>query len=113
MLFDYPVHTMAEGLELAKEKYGADAETKRARGAKTVQENKNKRVDRLIQFIGNWPDIRKDGDRMTPKISDAISYFTDNDGNAAKGFTDDTIRRWAAEDGAEFRIENGYLYLNT
>lgn len=112
VLFDYPVHTIAEGLEDAKEKYGADSETKRARGSKTVKDNKNKRVDRLIQFIMNWPEIRTGNDHMTPKVSDAIKYFTDNDGNAAKGFSIDTIRRWASEENAEFKIENGYLYLN-
>lgn len=113
VVFNYPVHTIAEGLEEAKEKYGADAETKRGRAAKTIKDKKNKRVNRLIEFIMNWPDIRKGDDHMTPKISDAIQYFTDNDGNITKGFDEKTIRRWAKEEDAEFKIENSYLYLKT
>jgi len=106
-VFRYPVHELAEGLEGAGEKYGADAETKRERSAQTRSNQKYERIDGLINFIDNWEFIRKDGDHKIPKISDALAYF-----DGQKGFSETNIKRWAADSDAGFSIENGgYLFI--
>ena len=106
-VFEYPMHHQAEGLEAAGEKYGASADIKRERGHRTQTDQKNERIDRLIEFIINWPDIRQGNDHMTPKISDALNYF-----DGMKGFSETSIKNWVRSEDAGFRIENGYLYVN-
>ena len=105
-VFKYPVHEYAEGLSEAGEKYGADSDVKRKRSAAARGEQKQERVDGLMNFIQNWEFIRQDGDHMMPKVSDAVTYF-----EGQKGFSEANIKKWAKENNASFEIKDGYLFI--
>ena len=106
-IFKYPIHERAEGLDAAGEKYGADADTQRERSARTRNDQMKEKIERLVEFIVNWPEIRQGNDHMTPKISDALLYFED-----VEGFSESSIKRWAKMNDSGFTTENGYLYVN-
>ena len=105
-VFKYPVHEYAEGLEGAGEKYGADADVYRKRSAATRADQKQERIERLLEFIENWDNIREPGGHKIPKVSDALQYFEEQ-----KGFSESNIKKWAREEDAEFILENGYLFI--
>lgn len=104
-VFKYPVHELAEGLERAGEKYGADAQTKRDRSLQARQDKKQERIDRLLDFMANWEDIKTENDFPMPAIEDAVKYF-----ESEKGYSKRNIHDWAKESDAKFAIKNGYLY---
>jgi len=106
VIFSYPLHQITHDLEGAEPMSGADADTKRRRGRATQTNVKADRIDRLLSFIENWPEIRTGSDHMTPKVEDAVEYFESD-----KGYSDRNIRIWAKEEDAMFKIENSYLYL--
>lgn len=106
-VFRYPVHEYAEGLEGAGEKYGADEDVKRKRSAATRREQKQERVDGLLNFIENWDNIREEGGHKMPKISDALKYF-----EGQEGYSETSIKRWAKDENAKFEVqEGGYLFI--
>ena len=101
IIFDYPIHRIAEGLEEADYKQGASASTKRKRGSKTASSNRAE--DRIWAFnvLVNYADWNKYPNGMTAnEIAEFVFPDVDDIGSKAR-----TVRNWMKDDDGETFIQ--------
>ncbi|MBR3270797.1 MAG: hypothetical protein IKI59_02645, partial [Clostridia bacterium] len=106
VIFDYPVHRVTRELEDAQPMSGMDRTTNSKRGNRAKADKKEKKYERLIQFVENWDEIDTSITHSKwPTVMDAVEYFKSD-----RGFSRDSIKRWISEhDDAE--VQNGVIVL--
>ena len=101
IVFNYPAHYIVHGLENARSAGSARSKyEKRQAGRDQQTERKEKRIDRLIDYINNQVSL----EGTNPTIGEAANYF-----KGEKGFSEPNIKKWVAStDGLS--IKNGMLF---
>lgn len=91
LVFNYPVHFLVEGLEKARGISGGDNRTRKEKqeeGRKKQQANKQKRIERIINFIVSEVEWGK----PNPTKAEILEYFKDE-----KGISAATLDRYIKE----------------
>lgn len=104
VIFDYPVHRITEDLKDAKPMSGSDSSTNGRRGNAVKTEKTQKKYERLLSLVDNWPEIdTKEKPTQYPTLGEVVEYFKSD-----KGFSEASIRRWI-NDNDELQIVNGVV----
>lgn len=107
VIFNYPIHEITEDLKDAEPMYGASNSTKAERGNYTKRQKSGARLQRLLSFIENWDEIDTSSvHHPHPTIAEAIEYFKSD-----KGYSKNTIRRWAEANPDKLVIDKGSLMI--
>lgn len=104
VIFEYPVHKITEDLKDAEPMHGAGAGANSRRGNATKKNNKEKKYQRLVEFVINWDEIDTHiAHHPNPSIADAVEYFKSD-----KGYSRNTIKNWI-EEFSDLELKEGRL----